>query len=77
MDLSNQEKQHEVEEPRFLDFPHLPNGVIQDGKPRLNRYSSTVTKDHDFPGAQVSSAYRVKGAFAHLCAGNALCCRCT
>ena len=53
MDRSNQEKQHEVEEPRFLDFPHLPYGVIQDGKPRLNRYSSTITKDHDFPGAQV------------------------
>ncbi|KAL9066615.1 MAG: hypothetical protein Q9161_007445 [Pseudevernia consocians] len=52
MDRSNQEKQHEVEEPRFLDFPHLPYGVIQDGKPRLNRYSSTITKDHDFPGAQ-------------------------
>ena len=54
MDPSNQEKQQEDEEPRFLDFPHLPNGLIQDGKPRLNRYSSTITKDHDFPGAQVS-----------------------
>ena len=54
MDPSNQDKQREVEEPRFLDFPHLPNGVIQDGVPRLNRYSSTITKDHDFPGAQVS-----------------------
>ncbi|KAL9135818.1 MAG: hypothetical protein Q9175_002973 [Cornicularia normoerica] len=52
MDPSNQEKQQEVEEPRFLDFPHLPNGVIHNGKPRLNRYSSTITKDHDFPGAQ-------------------------
>lgn len=54
MDPSNQEKQRVVEEPRFLDFPHLPNGVIRDGKLRLNRYSSTITKDHDFPGAQVS-----------------------
>lgn len=52
MDPSNQAKQQEIEEPRFLDFPHLPNGVIQNGKPRLNRYSSTITKDHDFPGAQ-------------------------
>ncbi|KAF6233212.1 hypothetical protein HO173_008501 [Letharia columbiana] len=52
MDPSNQEKQRVVEEPRFLDFPHLPNGVIRDGKLRLNRYSSTITKDHDFPGAQ-------------------------
>lgn len=54
MDPSNQDKQREVEEPRFLNFPHLPSGVIQDGMPRLNRYSSTITKDHDFPGAQVS-----------------------
>lgn len=54
MDPSNQDKQRDVEEPRFLDFPHLPSGVIQDGMPRLNRYSSTITKDHDFPGAQVS-----------------------
>ena len=54
MDPSNQKKQQEVEEPRYLDFPHLPNGVIQDGMPRLNRYSSTITQNHDFPGAQVS-----------------------
>lgn len=54
MDPSNQDKQQEVEGPRFLNFPHLPNGVIQDGMLRLNRYSSTITKDHDFPGAQVS-----------------------
>ena len=56
MDPANQAKQQEIEdeEPRFLDFPHLPSGVVQDGKLGLNRYSSTVTKDHDFPGAQVS-----------------------
>lgn len=54
MDLSNLEKQRQREEPRYLDFPHLPHGAkTQDGKPALNRYSSTLTKDHDFPGAQV------------------------
>ncbi|KAL6714126.1 hypothetical protein ACLMJK_008620 [Lecanora helva] len=52
MDPVNEKKQKEPEEPRFLDFPHLPHGTIQDGKPRLNRYSSTITRDHDFPGAQ-------------------------
>lgn len=52
MDPSNQAKQQEVEKPRFLDFPHLPHGVVHNGMPRLNRYSSTITKDHDFPGAQ-------------------------
>lgn len=41
------------EEPRFLDFPHLPDGASRDGAPALNKYSSTITKDHDFPGAQV------------------------
>ena len=54
MDPSNLEKQYLPEEPRFLDFPHLPDGTMRDGKPALNTYSSTLTKDHDFPGAQVS-----------------------
>ena len=54
MDPSNPEKQQEVEEPRLLDFPHLPDDAITvDGKPALNKYSSTITKNHDFPGAQV------------------------
>ena len=53
MELSNQQKQTEPEKPRFLDFPHLPDNASQCGKARLNRYSSTLTKDHDFPGAQV------------------------
>ena len=41
------------EEPRFLSFPHLPEDASMDGKPALNKYSSTITKGHDFPGAQV------------------------
>jgi dihydroxy-acid dehydratase len=54
MDPSNLEKQDLPEEPRFLDFPHLPDNATDiDGKLRLNKYSSTITKDHDFPGAQV------------------------
>lgn len=44
------------EEPRFLDFAHLPDGASQGGAPALNKYSSTITKGHDFPGAQVCSA---------------------
>lgn len=77
MDPSNQQKQKEVEVPRFLDFPHLPNGVFQDGKPRLNRYSSTITKDHDFPGAQVCFGLQRKETPTHLRLGNAVRCRCT
>ena len=55
MDPSNIAKQVLPEEPRFLDFPHLPdNATDENGKPRLNKYSSTITRSHDFPGAQVS-----------------------
>jgi dihydroxy-acid dehydratase len=41
------------EEPRFLNFPQLPDGTTRDGQPVLNKYSTTITKNHDFPGAQV------------------------
>lgn len=53
MDPRNLEKQRESEEPRYLDFRHLPDGTTRDGKPALNKFSSTLTNDHDFPGAQV------------------------
>ncbi|KAF2458408.1 dihydroxy-acid/6-phosphogluconate dehydratase [Lineolata rhizophorae] len=36
----------------FLKFPHLPDDATRDGKPALNKYSSTITTGHDFPGAQ-------------------------
>ncbi|KAF2090376.1 dihydroxy-acid dehydratase-like protein [Saccharata proteae CBS 121410] len=53
MDPANLHKQDEPEEPRLLDFPCLPPGSqTPDGKPALNRYSSTITRGHDFPGAQ-------------------------
>ena len=54
MDLENLQKQHELEEPRFLTFPRLPDdATTSDGKRILNKYSSTITRYHDFPGAQV------------------------
>lgn len=53
MDPSNTAKQRQPEEPRFLDFPHLPDDATRDGKLVLNRYSSILTNEHDFPGAQV------------------------
>ncbi|PQE10788.1 dihydroxy-acid dehydratase protein [Rutstroemia sp. NJR-2017a BBW] len=40
------------EKPRYIDFPSLESGTLVDGKPALNRWSSTITKGHDFPGAQ-------------------------
>lgn len=45
MDPSNLQKQNEPEEPRYLDFPCSD-------EPILNKYSSTLTRGHDFPGAQ-------------------------
>lgn len=56
MDPSNPPKESQPEEPRYLDFPHLPDDASHDGKPLLNKYSSTITKDHAFPGAQVLQA---------------------
>ena len=53
MDPSNVQKQQQTEAPRLLDFPHLPEHATLDGQPRLNKYSSAITRDHDFPGAQV------------------------
>ncbi|KAL8819067.1 MAG: hypothetical protein Q9223_002426 [Gallowayella weberi] len=52
MDPSNPPKQEEPEEPRFLDFPHLPDNASYNGQPLLNKYSSIITRDHAFPGAQ-------------------------
>ena len=49
----NLQKQYEPEEARFLDFPHLQASTFQDGRLRLNKYSSNLTRGHDFPGAQV------------------------
>ena len=53
MDPKNLEKEQEPEEPRYLSFPHLANGTVRDGRLALNKYSSTLTSGHDFPGAQV------------------------
>ncbi|KAF2748476.1 dihydroxy-acid dehydratase-like protein [Sporormia fimetaria CBS 119925] len=52
MDPRNAEKQQEPEEPRYLSFKHLPDGTMRDGKLALNKFSSTLTNAHDFPGAQ-------------------------
>lgn len=53
MDPSNLQKQQTREEPRYLDFPHDTDHDSSPSEPTLNRYSSTLTKGHRFPGAQV------------------------
>lgn len=39
---------------QYLNFPSLPDNAEKDGKLRLNRHSSYITNDHDFPAAKVS-----------------------
>ncbi|EXJ67101.1 dihydroxy-acid dehydratase [Cladophialophora psammophila CBS 110553] len=40
------------QEARYLDFVHSSELTGVDGKPMLNRYSTHLTRQHDFPGAQ-------------------------
>jgi dihydroxy-acid dehydratase len=45
------------EEPRYINFPSIEHGTVRDGAPVLNRWSATITKGHDFPGAQVRTVF--------------------
>lgn len=47
---------------QYLDFPCLPSDAEKDGKLRLNRYSSHITNEHDYPVAKVSSLLRPTSA---------------
>ncbi|KAF2669183.1 dihydroxy-acid dehydratase [Microthyrium microscopicum] len=39
--------------PLYANHKTLPEGALnEDGKPALNRYSSAITRGHDYPGAQ-------------------------
>lgn len=41
-------------EAKYLEFPCVPEGTKhEDGTPVLNRWSSTITRGHEFPGAKV------------------------
>lgn len=41
-------------EAKYINFPSLPaDAKHPDGSLALNRYSSTITRGHDFPGARV------------------------
>jgi dihydroxy-acid dehydratase len=58
MDPANERQHSKQGESRFLDFPTLPDDAKDDeGNPRLNKYSATITRGHDFPGAQVRHYY--------------------
>ncbi|KAF7157449.1 hypothetical protein CNMCM5623_001710 [Aspergillus felis] len=50
MDSSSSNTQGEA---KYINFPSLPNDAKhEDGTPALNRYSSYITRGHDFPGAR-------------------------
>ncbi|KAF2496837.1 dihydroxy-acid dehydratase-like protein [Lophium mytilinum] len=51
MEPSDSPKQSHSD-PRYAEFRSLPDGTMRDGKLALNKYSSVLTNDHDFPGAQ-------------------------
>ena len=37
----------------YVEFPSLPPDATRNGEKALNRHSTFLTKDHDFPGAKV------------------------
>jgi hypothetical protein len=51
--MSFSDGEHVPEQPRYITFPEIEHGTLRDGELVLNRWSSTLTADHDFPGAQV------------------------
>ena len=46
------DKKGGFQEPRYLDFVRSSESTGVDGKPMLNKYSTHLTREHDFPGAQ-------------------------
>lgn len=38
----------------YVALPGLPGNAMRNGKLVLNRHSTFLTRDHDFPGAKVS-----------------------
>ena len=40
------------QERRYLDFVRSEETHNENGEPMLNRYSTMLTRQHDFPGAQ-------------------------
>ncbi|EKD21296.1 dihydroxy-acid dehydratase [Drepanopeziza brunnea f. sp. 'multigermtubi' MB_m1] len=37
---------------QYVEFPQLPDDASRDGQPILNKYSTFITREHDYPGAQ-------------------------
>ncbi|KAF4216057.1 hypothetical protein CNMCM8980_009247 [Aspergillus fumigatiaffinis] len=53
MDSSASTSSNTQGEAKYINFPSLPDDAKhEDGTPALNRYSSYITRGHDFPGAR-------------------------
>ena len=48
------------QERRYLDFVKSTQETGVDGLPMLNKYSTMLTREHDFPGAQVSNTDNIE-----------------
>lgn len=51
------------QERRYLEFQSSTESTGEDGKPLLNKYSRMMTRNHDYPGAQVCKS----GSGQYLC----------
>jgi dihydroxy-acid dehydratase len=60
MDPSKPAVSSTLGEAKYIDFACLPEGTKhEDGTLALNRWSSTITRGHDFPGAKVGYYFPV------------------
>lgn len=58
MDPSKPATSSTLGEAKYIDFPSLPDDAKhEDGSQALNRHSTTITRGHDFPGAQVGGCF--------------------
>jgi len=64
------QKHHQT--PGLQEFPHLTTETDKDGKPLLNRYSTFLTREHDFPGAQVCFFFTFFTITSSFCLFNCL-----
>lgn len=63
---------------QYILFPHVAEDATRDGKPVLNRHSTILTRDHDFPGAKVRWNSNTEAIIlVNRCLGHAVRCWCT
>lgn len=67
MDPSKPATSSTLGEAKYIDFPSLPDDAKhEDGSQALNRHSTTITRGHDFPGAQVGGHFSYLMGYLYL-----------